>query len=230
MILRRRGKSYKKLTYPRLRCHDRLTRKYKEAPMRRVKDIKVLARALGIMTAVIIIVSGVTFAALQSQQAVLKGNTIKTAMASLKVSSNGASYSDTLAGFTFDNLVPGGGSSPADGYAYPFFLKNTGTTALKLKLNVSKQLNNPDGVDLSKVHVILTSYSGGPKQTMTLQDLIDESGTGNGGVALTAASRMLGGETMTFTLQVIMDSDAVSGPTATISNIDFSFGAIAAIT
>jgi hypothetical protein len=53
---------------------------YKEVLIvKRSKNFKALARALGVVSAVVVVVSGVTFAALQSQQNVLAGNTIETA-------------------------------------------------------------------------------------------------------------------------------------------------------
>jgi len=73
---------------------------------------KSLIRAFGVMAAVAVIVSGVTFAALQSQQAKLTGNIIQTATANLQVSPNGSSYANSLDGFAFQNLVPGGVAVP----------------------------------------------------------------------------------------------------------------------
>ncbi len=191
--------------------------------MKRFTTTKALARAIGIVGAVIIVVSGVTFAALQSQQAVLKGNTIQTAVANLQVSSNGTTYSNSLDGYVFSSLIPGGQPSPLNGY--PVYLKNGGSTALALKLAISKPISNPDNVDLSKVHVILSPLGAGAPQNITLQDLI--TSTTSGGVALSQMTRLIASQVTGFTLQISMDSDAVSGPSATISDIDFSFGATA---
>ena len=130
-----------------------------------------LLRAIGVVAAVAIIVSGVTFAALQSQQDTLTGNTIETATANLQLSTDGTAYADSYAGFDFNNIVPGGQAVPTTGY--PFYLKNSGGTPLSLKMAVSSTPANPNSVDLSKVNVILTPVATGTSaQTFTLQSLI----------------------------------------------------------
>src|SRR5665213_3201719 len=65
-----------------------------------------IIRAAGIVAAVMVVVSGVTFATLQSQQVKLTGNTIQTATANLQISPDGIAYSGSQQGFAFSNLVP----------------------------------------------------------------------------------------------------------------------------
>jgi len=173
-------------------------------------------RAGGVVAAVMIVVSGVTFAALQSQQVKLTGNSIQTATANLLLSSDGVNFGASQIGFAFGAIVPGGQASPADGY--PVFLKNAGGTPLALKLALSSTPTNLDNVDLTKVHVILTPVSGGSVQNFTLQTLI-----GSGGQIILSPGQLLPGLSAQYKLQVAMDSDAMNGPSATINNVDFSF-------
>ena len=191
--------------------------------MKKFQNIKVLTRATLVTSALIAIVGGVTFAALQSQQALLKGNTIQTATANLQLSSDGNTYTTSLSGYSFSGLIPGGQPSPLTGY--PVYLKNAGNTPLSLRLSIAKAVTNPDNVDLSKVHVILTPFSGVVPQNVTLQDLVTSATTG--GVALTQTSRIIASQSTGYTIQISMDSDAVTGPSASLSDIDFSFGAVA---
>lgn len=170
-------------------------------------------------------VSSVAYAALQSQPSTLKGNTIQTATANLQLSSDNVTYASNLNGYAFNNLIPGGQPSPTIGF--PIYLKNAGTTSLSVKLSISKPLTNPQSVDLSKMHLILSPYSGGVPQNITLQDLTNSASTG--GIALTNAgvSRMLPNQTFGCSVQISMELDAISGPSASLSDIDFSFNAIA---
>lgn len=191
--------------------------------MKRFKNFKALARAVGVMAAVVIVVSGVTFAVLQSQQVKLAGNTVQTATANLQISADGTNYASSLPGFSFSGIVPGGSAVPQSGYA--IFLRNTGNAPLSLKFAVSSTPSNPDGVDLSKVNIILTPTSTGIPQSFTLQSLVT-SGS-NGGTAITIPSSLFAGNTATFTLKASMDSDALSGSGASLGNIDFAFSGLA---
>jgi len=192
--------------------------------MRKHKNFQPLLRAVTVMAVVGAIVSGVTFAALTSQQAVLAGNTIETATADLRVSQDGNTYTNSLTGFDFANVVPGGSAVPAAGYN--FYLKNFGGTPLLLKLSIGSTVANPNNVDLTKVSVILTSIgSGAQPQTFTLASLIAANATG--GVALTSPSPLMAGTQAKFAVQVSMASDAFSGSNASLGNIDFAFSGLA---
>ena len=74
---------------------------------------QILARSFGTIAAVIILATGVTYAALISQQAKISGNTIATATANLKISGDGVSYSSSQQGFLYSGLVPGGPPAPS---------------------------------------------------------------------------------------------------------------------
>jgi hypothetical protein len=80
--------------------------------------INPFARAVAVIAAVATMVTGVTFAALNSQ-ATLTNNSISTSTASLKLW-DGDSFESTAPGFTVTDLVPGTGKE------YPFYFKNEG--------------------------------------------------------------------------------------------------------
>lgn len=191
--------------------------------MKNFQTVGGLMRLIGITTGIILLATGVTFAALQSQPAVLRGNTIQTAVASLQISQNGSNYSSTVDGYVFSNLIPGGQPMPTNGYSV--FVKNVGTTPLALKLSVKPAISNPQNVDLSKVRLILTPTPSGAAQSMTLQDLI--AADSNGGLAVTQAGHIIPSQALSYIMQIAFDADAVTGPNATLGNIDFSFGALA---
>jgi hypothetical protein len=191
--------------------------------MKRYRNNLALIRAFIVVAAVTAMVSGVTFAGLQSQQSKLTGNTIQTATANLLVSSDGTNYSNSQNGFVFANLVPGGQAMPLNGYN--FYLKNAGGTPLSLKLAVSSPPANPDNADLTKVNVIISPIGGGSPQSFTLAALV--AAGSSGGLAINTPSNLSPGFSSHYTLQVSMASDAVTGPGATISNVDFSFTGVA---
>lgn len=176
-----------------------------------------LVRAVVVMGAVMSIVSGVTFAALQSQQAVLAGNSISTASADLKISTDGTTFTTSGTGFSFANIIPGGSAVPAGGNT--FYLKNSGSTNVSLKMAISNTPTNTSNVDLTKVSVIVTRTPGGSAQTFTMQQLMDTYATGG-----TAVSTPINtATTAQFSIQVSMTSDAFSGPSATLGNINIVF-------
>jgi len=78
-------------------------------------SLKNYARLVLATTALTVMVGGAAFAALQSQQSVLKGSTIQTASANLQLSSDGNLFANTLNGYSFNSLIPGGQASPSVG-------------------------------------------------------------------------------------------------------------------
>jgi hypothetical protein len=191
--------------------------------MKRSGKFKALTRAAGALIAALVVVSGVTFAVLQSQQIKLAGNTIQTATANLLLSSDGTNYSSSQSGYNFSNLVPGGSAMPASGY--PIYLKNSGGTPVALKFAVSSTPSNPDNVDLSKVNVIIMPVNGGATQVFTLQALIAANTTG--GLSINTPAQFLASDTMKYTIQVSLASDANIGSSASLGNIDFAFTGVA---
>jgi hypothetical protein len=182
-----------------------------------------LVRAVMVVATVGVLVTGVTFAALQSQQAVLSGNTIQSASANLLIgtaSATSTAFSSSHSGFTFANVIPGGPAQPTDGNS--FYLKNTGTATLAIKLAVSGTPTNTSAVDLSQVSIQITRVDTGTTQTASLQSLIDGSLNLND----TLAPASTGVE---YKLSVAMNADAFTGSSASIGAIDFVFSGTAAL-
>lgn len=189
--------------------------------MNRRSTLKSVLRVVGVFIIVMLIISGVTFAALQSQQAVLAGNTITSASADLKISLNNVDYGSSFTGFNFTDVVPGGPAVPAAGYS--FYLKNAGSTPSTVKVAVGTTPTNLSSVDLSKVNVVFTRVPGGTSQSFTLSALMSAYLTG--GVALT--DTLASNSTSQYKVQVSMAADAFNGPSASLSNIDFIFTGLA---
>jgi hypothetical protein len=193
--------------------------------MNNTKSIRPLLQAMGIITAVMVLVSGVTFAALQSQQVVLKGNSIATAVAALKLSKDNITYASLLDGYSFGSLIPGGAPTPSNGN--PIYLQNIGSTALAARISVDPGLTNPDNVDLTKVHIILSPFGGGAPQNVTLQELVSPSTTGGLALTIGGLNHINASGNGGFTMQVQLESDAVAGSSANIGNLTFNFNGLA---
>ena len=88
-----------------------------------------LLRAIGVIGAVAALVTGITFAALQSQ-ATLTNNTISSATAGLQVSTDNLGFGASQTGFTVTGLVPGAGTTKT------FYLRNNGEVALNVTARV----------------------------------------------------------------------------------------------
>jgi hypothetical protein len=190
--------------------------------MKKSKRIRSLKRSVAIATLLVGLAGGAAFAALQSQQNTLTGNTISTATANLGIGSDGVNFTTSQSGFEFDNVVPGGAAVPATGYS--FYLKNNGGTPLAIKFYVSSTPSNPGNVDLTKVNVILTTVGTATPQTFTLKSLIDANATG--GVQISTAN-LNPTYSQQYKLQVSMAADALTGSSASLGNIDFSFRGLA---
>ena len=188
--------------------------------MRKIEERNgALARAIAIVASVAILVVGVTYAALQSQQAVLSGNTIQSASANLLIgtaSATSTAYSSSHSGFSFSEIVPGAGAQPADGNT--FYLKNTGTANLAIKLAASSTPTNCANIDLNLVKVHITRVSTNATQVATLQSLIDA----NGGLTLTDTLAPASSGTE-YKVSVSMLADAFNGQSESLGAFDFVF-------
>jgi hypothetical protein len=187
----------------------------------RIRSFQPLFRAISVIASVAILATGVTFAALQSQQAVLTGNSIKSATADLQIGTSSTSFAATRTGFSFGNVVPGSAATPADGNS--FYLKNGGTPALALKAAVSSTPVNTANVNLAKVYIVFTRVDTNTTQKLSLASLI--SGYTSGGVAMT--DNLAGGAVAQYKTQVSMDADAFTGQSADITGIDLVFSGTA---
>ncbi|HEX8227601.1 MAG TPA: hypothetical protein VF572_07075 [Candidatus Saccharimonadales bacterium] len=183
----------------------------------RNRGVQPMARAIMVVSAVAVLATGVTYAALQSQAATLTGNTISTATADLKIGSSASTFSATRAGFNFSNIIPGATPSPTDGNS--FYLKNFGAAPMALKVAVSSTPANTANVDLTKVFLVFTRVDTTATQKLSLASLVSAHTTG--GTAITDS--LAGGAVAQFKTQVTMDDDAFTGTTATVGGIDLTF-------
>lgn len=170
--------------------------------------------------ALAVIAAGATFASLQSQSIALTGNQINTS-AGLAISTNGTSFPQTISGFNFTGVVPGGAPFPASGNS--FYIKNTGFANLAIKAAISSNPSVTGSVNLSKVYLIFTDQATNTATSISLQSLISSyaAGMSTGGVSLN--DNIAAGATAQFTLQAQMDADAFNGSTASITGIDLWF-------
>jgi len=111
-----------------------------------------VARAIGVISAVTVLVGGVTFAALQSQ-ATLTNNTLSAADSSLLIW-NGTAFADTAPGFAVDDLVPGDWTEENF-----FYFKNDSEGALKIAATASVPAVVEDQTAPEDVKVRFTSHA-----------------------------------------------------------------------
>lgn len=163
------------------------------------------------------LLTGVSFAALQSPAAVLSGNTIASATADLRIGTSASSFSASRTGFDFTGVIPGGAGVPVSGNT--IYLKNFGSANLSIKLSIPGTPTSTGTVDLNKVFINLTRVDTNFTTTLSLQQLID--GYTTGGVA--TGFNINSGATLTFSIKVTMASDAISGSSANITGVDLQF-------
>lgn len=176
-----------------------------------------VSRAVGVISAVVVLMTGVTYAALQSPQATLTNSTISSATADLRIGTSATSFSSTRVGFNFVDLIPGGIAAPVDGNI--FYLKNYGNANLGLYISIVSIPVNLSNVDLTKVSFVMTRLDTNTVQTFTVKALVDSYI--NGGLSLTDS--LSGSVVAEYKLQAIMSADAFTGQTAQISDLDLVF-------
>lgn len=195
--------------------------------MKRLQKRRAGMRAAVIFGAATILLSGVTYASMQSQNDTLQGNTIMSATANLQILGANGIYADTAPGFTFSNLEPGGAAGPTPGNHIS--LKNTGTTTLALKIAMNAtSYSNPQQVNINKVTLIFTPVGGGATFTTTLATLC--SGY-NSGTPIPLNMFLPAGQTQDFTVQAQLAADAVTSTTTgfTLSGVDLIFSGNAVV-
>lgn len=106
--------------------------------MRKIFNINPVLRAVGVISAVAVLVGGVTFAALQSRTT-LTNNTISTASAGLEIW-DGEEFERTAPGFDVTGLVPGQGSGENF-----FYLRNSGEADMNITARVPRVPERPNG-------------------------------------------------------------------------------------
>ncbi len=119
--------------------------------MQAIKQLNPVIRAVAVITAVMALATGATFAAL-SDSATLTGNTIGTATANANLLLwDGDSFEPAAPGFEVTDLVPGEESEP-----FNFYFKNDGNIELDLTASVPVLPELSDGITASDV--TLTFY------------------------------------------------------------------------
>lgn len=178
-------------------------------------------RLISLIVTFMLVAGGLSYALLQSSAVKVTGSSVQTPTADLKISADGMTYSSSIPGFSFTNLIPSSPPSPSSGQN--LYLKNTGSTPLALKLSVTSVPLNPANTDLSKVYIVLTPVGSNVPQPYSLQSLMN---AGSGGVTTTSGA-LAAGATQQYKIQMSMDADAFSGASASLSNIDLSFVGVA---
>ncbi len=185
--------------------------------MLRLRSINPVLRATGVIGVTAAMVTGVTFAALNTQ-ATLTDNTISTATVGLEVGLTADNLSATEDGFDVTGLIPG------TGVDQDFYLRNTGNTPLDVTANVPNLPAAPeDGYGFTgfeNLTVKLTSEACAEVINTNMQALHD------GQVALPCnALDDVGAEgTATkYTAHIDILPDAVSGTHAGVGNFNLVF-------
>lgn len=191
--------------------------------MQKVLRINPVVRAVGVIAAVAVLVTGVTFAALDSSSASLTGNTVSSATADLTVSTNGSTFDSTKPGFDFEDVVPGGDPVPETGHA--FWLQNEGAADLDLTATLPGTITtDPALLDLTKVHLIITDPGadealGGGDDTEVLNATFADLNAGEESIDGQLGSN----DIKKFVVQVSMDANAFDGSSGSISAFDIEF-------
>lgn len=166
------------------------------------------------MAAILILVGGVTFAALRSQNNVLEGSRMTSASANLQMSRTASGpWSNNMSGFTFNDIMPGGDPAPRTGT--DLYLKNTGTTNMTLQYSVNLNgLVNGQGINLSKVKIVITDSTG---LTVYVTGSIAELGQAyTSGTPITTTLALPKGTTSQVKVMMQLDEDAVSNSSSQV--------------
>ncbi len=188
--------------------------------MRRKRGFFLWIRSSIVLLGVGVIITGVTYAALQSSNTTLANNTINVGTADLRISTDGVNFPTSIStGLTFNSVVPGGVAVPTDGLT--IYLKNIGSVNLAIKAGIGPVApTNLSNVDLSKTYLHITRSDGTYDQSFSLKSLIDgyTAGVSVGDTINTAA-------VVQYKLRVSMDTIAYSGSGSgvTISGINLVF-------
>jgi hypothetical protein len=184
--------------------------------MKSIIKFNPMTRAVMVIASIAALVTGVTFAALQSQ-ATLTDNTIASGTAGLLINNteNGGDEGATDTGFLFAGVVPGGSASDS----HTFTLHNTGTTPMTIKVGMPALPTwtvTPSGtVDNTKVAVNINCT--GP--TLALADTVQNIWFSNSTMSGTLAPN----ETAVCSANITMDAAAFTGEKATANNFDLTF-------
>jgi hypothetical protein len=173
-----------------------------------------IARATGVMGVTAAMITGITFAAFNTNSVVLADSNLTVDTSVLRISSGGA-YATAAAGFN-DTLTPGITST-----AHEFYLQNLSNSNLAISVGVSADAGNLDGngiiykiYDQAGVLVLEKTYT----QLNTTPQLLD--GQLNALAAGSADGLPTEGD---YTYTVTVNGSAVTGNSGNLGNYDLTF-------
>lgn len=179
------------------------------------------------LLASLVLVAGVSFAALRSQNNIITGSRMMSASANLLISKQGdEGYATNIGGYDFFGLVPGGDAGPAT--AHDLYLRNDGSTSLKLQVSLNPaRLRLANGASAQHTHLVIYDYSGNSQ--IAKYSLADLSTAYNSGAPLGLNLIMTSNTIEHLTLRMQLD-DAQTDTTQQqdIDNIDLVFSGVAA--
>ncbi len=172
-----------------------------------------ITREVGVVGATAAVMTGATFAALQSQ-VTLADNTISTTTASLRIW-NGTGFATTAPGFKVTDLIPGQWSTPQN-----FSFRNDGGVPLTLTATVPRgsARGQLSGVAPEDVQIRITDLQTGEARVTTLHALNDGQVQVDDVLPAGAAgSTTTGGNTEgTYSYEVRIDGEDISGSSAQV--------------
>jgi len=181
--------------------------------------INPVMRATLVISAVAVLVTGVTFAL--SSQATLAQNSFSVGSADLVLdvtSDADNDYVDSEPGFTFVDLLPGTPSA-----AYGISLRNQGDGPLDIAVHIPGPVTIPAGLDATKVKVKFEKVAGvvGVDREFSLAELID---TGDDPEILVQDVAANAVDPIDYNVRVLVQPDAVAGEGGvSVNNFDLVF-------
>jgi hypothetical protein len=140
------------------------------------KGFSPVVRAVGVLSAVGIIVGGATYAAFAST-ATLANNSVNAADSNLEIS-NGGAYAASVEGFAFNDLIPGEFTTDQK-----FYLRNTGTANVNVTAHVPTQPGTASDYGFTGWENLKVRFTS-----------LDPACTGDNSVVLTDVQTLLGGQ------------------------------------
>jgi hypothetical protein len=136
----------------------------------RILKLNPVARAIGVISAVAIVVSGVTYATFVDS-ASLTGNSATMASANANLllwDATANDFLETTQGFTFEDLEPGDESAKHD-----FYFKNDGNVDLFLTASIPEAPELPEGITGDKVTFKFYGQCGEEPVSATWTELVE---------------------------------------------------------
>jgi hypothetical protein len=189
--------------------------------MQSIATINPLVRAIGVISAVAILVTGITMAAFTTNTVAIEGSTLTAATDTLQIW-NGTSFgTDPAPGFDV-SLSPG-----TESEKQPFYLKNTSGSELNIAVSATATVTDIDatGVEVkfyndaqpTNSEVLVTTLAAliaAPEETFNAVGTLNGGAEGNGGIPGTN-----GNYHVTFKLA----SSAITGAAPAVTDLNLMF-------